>query len=158
MGRGFHGGTLPKAFDRLRQCLERQARELSPDPRGLRRAARNLARIGDLVARFAERDLALSLRGGGGARASDLGGVEALSPRLATQSVEIGVRLQPQRDAEPVELRVGLAVKGSALGLEAHWEGPVATLTAPCRRSIVETLTWFAKRCGASAPALDDNL
>jgi hypothetical protein len=158
MGRGFHGGTLPKAFDRLRQCLERQARELSPDLRGLRRAARDLARIGDLVARFAERDLALPLREGGSARASDLGGVEALPPRLATQSVEIGVRLQPQWDTEPVELRVGLAVQGSALGLEAHWEGPVATLTAHCKRRIVESLTWFAKRCGASAPVLDDNL
>ena len=158
MGRGFHGGTLPKAFDRLRQCLERQVRERSPDPRGLRRAARDLARIGDLVARFAERDLALPLREGCAFGAGVRGTAEALPPRLATQAVEIGVRLQPHHGTDPVGLRIELSARGSDLGCEIRWEGPVETLTDHCRDRVAQTVAWFAKRCGTTAPALDENL
>lgn len=154
MGRGFHGGTLPKAFDRLRKCLERQVRERSPDPRGLRHAALDLARIGDLVGRFAERDLALPLQAGCVARTDGLGEVEALPPQLSTQAVQIGVRFHPQPGTEPVDLRIGLAVRGSTLGCEARWEGPVEALTDTCRHRIAETVDWFARRCGTKTPAL----
>lgn len=152
--RGFHGGTLPKAFDRLRLVLERQVRDGHPDPRGLRRATRELANLGSALQRFAEQDLALPLKEGCEGERSGLREIRIAPPRLATQAVELDARLQPQSDAAPIALSIRLVMEEAGLRCEARLQGPMNALPERCRKRLEETLTWFARRCGARATEL----
>ena len=138
--RGLHGGTLPKAFDRLRRTLAQQVRDEAPDPRALRRAVRRLTEVTAPVARFGEQELAVPLRailatpsgaaigtpigtgiGTGGAVAigavggtlADRPRVQLDPPRIATHQIEFRVRCERPGSAAPLMLFLELTLGGS---------------------------------------------
>ncbi len=150
--RGLHGGTLPKAFDRLRQSLERQVREGAADPRALRRAALDIKAIADLLARFAELDLALPLREGFADGAGALRGVEVEAPRLTIQTVELKLRLYPTDGNAPFALLIRLTLAEPGLRCETRLECPTQGLPEAYQDRIAESVAWFARRCGADLP------
>ena len=156
MRRGFHGGTLPKTFDRLRLVLERQVRTGTPDPRGLRRVAREFERVSTALTHFVARDLALTLRTltlRDGCP-DDLRHLTVGPPRLATQAVELSLTLLPERGADPLVLRIRLTLQDAVPQCEAQLQGPHHVLPDPCLTRIREAMDWFAQRCGAPSSAL----
>ena len=155
--RGLHGGIIPKAFDRLRQVLDRQVRDEAPDPRALRRALARLAEITALIAHFGEQELAISLREacrGGGAGASD--GAAQLTmqpPRLASRGIELRIQRAGAATAAPAELvlqlALGTAAHGSQLTCTLDWRGPWADLDPESQWRMAAVVQRFARRCGA---------
>ncbi|WP_020506992.1 hypothetical protein [Lamprocystis purpurea] len=149
--RGFHGGGLPKAFDRLRQALDRQVREETPNPHELRRLLSRLDDYRALLARFAEREL------GGPLREACGGGLKAViieAPRIATQSVVFHARLLPANAALPVTLTLRLTPGEQDLVCALTGDGPMDTLSADCREQIAAAVRWFVRRCGVQAPKM----
>jgi hypothetical protein len=151
MRRGFHGGTLPKAFDRLRQVLERQVGSGTPNPRGLRRVARELEGISSALTHFVEQDLALQLRDG---CPGVLRGLTIGSPRLATQTVDLCLSLVPEYGAAPLELHIRLTMRETVLKCEAELQGSTDPLSETSLTRVRDTMDWFAQRCGAQTSEL----
>ena len=89
MSRGFHSGTLPKGFDRLRKVISDEIRDEVPYPKSLRRVQRQLEEVQQTVCVFFEREFAFALR----ERCQDLDcslrRVETSSPRIATNLIEL---------------------------------------------------------------------
>jgi len=147
--RGFHGGGLPKAFDRLRQALDRQVREETPNPHELRRLLSRLDDYCALLARFAEREL------GGLLREACGGGLNAViieAPRIATQSVMFRARLLSADGALQVTLTLSLTPGEHDLVCTLICDGSMDTLSVDCRDQLAAAVRWFVRRCGAQAP------
>lgn len=151
MRRGFHGGTLPKSFDRLRLVLERQVRSGTPNPRELRQVARTLEGVSAALTHFVTQDLALPLRDGcpNVLRRPTIG-----PPRLATQAVDLHLSLTPACGTAPLALRIRLSLRDSILKCEAQLQGPCDLLPETCLSSIRDATDWFARRCGAQPSEL----
>ena len=119
--RGLRGGTIPKAFDRLRQVLDRQVRDETPDPRALRRALARLAAITALIARFAERELVIPLRAAcrDPATTTPAGTAQLVlaAPRVASHEIELRVqRGGAAAGSIPLELVLRLAPAAATAG------------------------------------------
>jgi hypothetical protein len=144
--RGFHSGTIPKAFDRLREVLDDQIRRETPEPRQLRRALAPLAQIDTMIRRFGEQELAGPLRD-----ACPNGLVTMAEPRIASQGIELRAGLQSADGVESVELSLKLAIRGAALVCTPSLTGPARQLSAECRGNVAKVADWIARRCGATA-------
>jgi len=147
--RSFHGGGLPKAFDRLRQALDRQVREETPNPHELRRLLSRLDDFRALLARFAEQELGGPLREACG---SALDAVIIEPPRIATQLVVFRARLLRADGALPITLTLSLTPGEQDLVCTLIGDGPMNSLSADCREQIAAAVRWFVRRCGTQAP------
>nr|WP_207168377.1 sulfite exporter TauE/SafE family protein [Thiocystis violacea] len=150
--RGFHSGTLPKAFDRLRAVLRTQIRTGTEAPMRLRDAQRHLAEIEQTICQFCDRELGYALR----RRCKDpecgLMRIETGRPRLSTASFELTLTLEtgPPSDAGKLQLWLRLWLLEPELHLEAELTGPVTNLGERCRALIQEDIAVFSERVGAT--------
>ena len=155
--RGFHTGTLPKAFDRLRSVLRAQIRNEVEAPYRLREARRQLAEVERVLCQLCDRELAYALR----RRCKDphcaLARIETGRPRLATASFELVLKLHLKDPAvpAPILLCLRLWLAEPALHLHAELHGPQEGLGERCRGLIREDLEVFAARAGATVKTLD---
>ncbi len=98
MCRGFHSGTLPKGFDRLRKVIRQQWRDDTSYPKRLRRCQRQLEEVEHAIGVFVDREFSFALRERCRNPNCTLTRVETNIPRLATELVEICVAIHPQLD------------------------------------------------------------
>ncbi|MFP4246929.1 MAG: sulfite exporter TauE/SafE family protein [Halochromatium sp.] len=96
MCRGFHSGTLPKRFDRLRKIIHEQLRDDRAYPKRLRRCQRQLEEIEQAIGVFVDREFSFALRERCRNPDCTLTRVETNIPRLATELVEISVAIHPR--------------------------------------------------------------
>ncbi|EXJ14362.1 hypothetical protein [Imhoffiella purpurea] len=160
--RGFHSGTLPKAFDRLRRVLRTQIREETEAPQRLREAERHLAEIENQIRVFCDRELAYALRQRCEDPVCDLVRVETRRPRLSPASFELFLELHTRRDAStdqtdpsPIELELTLYLVEPELHLSARVSGPLDRLSGICWELVNEDLRIFSGRAGALQGQLD---
>lgn len=111
MCRGFHSGTLPKGFDRLRKVISQQLRDDTNYPKRLRRCQRQLEEIEQAIGVFVDREFSFALRERCRNPNCTLTRVETNVPRLATELVEITVAIHPRADPG-----LSLAVKDANCG------------------------------------------
>lgn len=149
--RGFHSGTLPKAFDRLRRVLREQIQDEIPYPQRLRDACRRVAEVDHALRVFCDRELGYALR----RRCIDplcgLVDVETGRPRLCSSSFELSLRLfgTTATGTEPVELHLTVYLDEPDLYLKVAVEGREDVLGDYCWRLIRSDLAVFAGRIGA---------
>ena len=98
MCRGFHSGTLPKGFDRLRKVIRQQLLDDTNYPKRLRRCQRQLEEVEQAIGVFVDREFSFALRERCRNPNCTLTRVETNIPRLATELVEISVAIHPQLD------------------------------------------------------------
>ncbi|EGV31615.1 hypothetical protein ThidrDRAFT_1816 [Thiorhodococcus drewsii AZ1] len=153
--RGFHSGTLPKAFDRLRRVLRNQIRDEVDTPQRLRDAERHLADIETQICVFCDRELAYALSQRCTEPSCDLARVETRRPRLATTSFELELELYPRDTEEPIELLLKLYLLEPDLHLSASVSGPIDRLSGTCWERINEDLRVFSGRAGATRTQLE---
>jgi len=147
--RGFHSGSVPKAFDKLRAVLDQQVREEAPEARRLRRALAPLMRIDAAVAEFAEKELGDRLR-----RACPGWRFSMPRPRIASQGIELATRLRADVAAPfemEVELDIELAIEGTTFLCTQRLAGPSDRWSDDCRRQVTDAVQWLLQRCGAEA-------
>jgi hypothetical protein len=155
--RGFHSGTLPKSFDRLRRVMRRQIEHEVETPQRLREAQRHLTEIERTVGVFCDRELAYALR----RRCQDpncvLMSVWTRRPRLATTSFELtlDLRLKPPHERARIELRLCLCLHEPDLRLTVVMQGDREALGATCRERIREDIRVFGARAGATELSID---
>ncbi|QIK39059.1 sulfite exporter TauE/SafE family protein [Caldichromatium japonicum] len=155
--RGFHSGTQPKAFDRLRRALRRQGEGSEQSPQRLREAQRQLFEVNRLISAFCDRELVYALR----RRAQDpecaLKEVRMRRPRLATASfaVTLDLRLKPSHEVTRLELALDVAWRAPDLLLHARLRRGGKGLDARSLAKIQEDLRAFGARAGASEIAID---
>lgn len=154
--RGFHSGTLPKAFDRLRAVLYAEIRDDTDYPWRLRDAKRHLAEVERVIAAFCERDLVYALDRRRADPASPLSGIRTRRPRLATNAFEIELELHqvtPATNSQPFELAIRLGYLEPDLALEVRARGPAPDLE--CAQLIRADLLTFGHRAGANRVSLE---
>lgn len=155
--RGFHSGTLPKSFDRLRRVLRRQIHDEIEAPQRLREAQRHLAEIERSVGVFCDRELAYALR----RRCLDpdcvLMSVRTRRPRLATTSFELmlDLRLKPPHEQARITLGLCLGLHEPDLRLNVVMRGDGEALGRICRERIREDIRVFGARAGATEVHID---
>ncbi|MBN2886903.1 MAG: sulfite exporter TauE/SafE family protein [Chromatiaceae bacterium] len=147
--RGFHSGTLPKAFDQMRRGLREQLREQQPAPRRMREARRQLAEIERALCVFTDRELGYPLRLRCQNPGCTLTHIETCPPRLAINACELGLLLYGARAPEGTALRLRIHIE--LLEPDLRWrldvEGP-PLLGPTCWRLVAEDLRIFAERAG----------
>ncbi|MBK1717160.1 sulfite exporter TauE/SafE family protein [Thiocystis violacea] len=156
--RGFHSGTLPKAFDRLRRVLRQQIANEVENPQRLRDAQRHLAEIEQAICVFCDRELAYALR----RRCKDpdcaLSWIQTRRPRLASASFELMMELRMKKTEEsepPIELCLSIWLQEPDLYLNAEIRGNRAALGEICRDRIREDIRVFSGRAGATHVCID---
>jgi hypothetical protein len=102
MCRGFHSGTLPKGFDRLRKVIRQQLRDDQAYPKRLRRCQRQLEEVEHAIGVFVDREFSFALRERCRNPDCILTRIETKLPRLATELVEISVAIHPRQRFIPV--------------------------------------------------------
>jgi hypothetical protein len=162
MSRGFHSGTLPKGFDRLRKVIRDEIRDEIPYPKRLRRVQRQLEEVQHAVCVFFEREFAFALR----ERCRDpdcmLQRVETGTPSIATNLVELRAELYaealPAKTAnqlsskapdDPLRLRISISHAAKAMRVETEIQGCTGHIDAHCWSLISDDLRLFAGRAGA---------
>jgi len=170
MMRGFHRGTLPKGFDRLRQVIGEEIREQLPYPSRLRRAQRHLEEVQYAMCVFFERELTFALREHRYDPECALQHVETGRPRIATHLVELQADLYlgpneapPSRPApvadlarhDHLKLRVSISQQGTGIRVAAELQGASAHLSRDCWSRVLEDLRVFAGRAGAPMCQID---
>jgi hypothetical protein len=167
MIRGFHSGTLPKGFDKLRHVIDDEQREQMPYPKRLRRCQRHLEEVETAVCVFVDRELSFALRERCRDPGCTLTRVETNTPRLATNMVELQVAIHPRAgggpgpadpaaaDPRPVLLGIRIALAGNRLGFDAELAGDPMRIGPRCWALISEDLRLFAGRAGVDVRGMD---
>jgi hypothetical protein len=155
--RGFHSGTLPKAFDRLRRVLRKEIRDERPDPQRLREAQRRLAEVDRALCVFCDRELSYALRRRCADPQCGLVRVETQRPRLSSGSFDLTLELYGRRtpDMRPIELRLCVCLIEPNLTLKVEISGPKDDLGEPCWRLIRTDIAVFSGRAGATRVLFD---
>lgn len=172
--RGFHSGTLPRGFDRLRRVIREQLLNHRPAVRRLRRSQRNLEDLAHALAVFGERELVFALRERGRDPSTGLRCIESRPVRLATNLAEFQLRLLPrvrmldriacgdrdaatrprcQRHPTAIRLRLRIWLSGKRVHVEHALGGDVTQLGARCWAAISADLCLFVARTGADPRA-----
>jgi uncharacterized coiled-coil protein SlyX len=183
MCRGFHSGTLPKGFDRLRKVIREQLRDDNAYPKRLRRCQRHLEEVEQAIGVFVDREFSFALRERCRNPHCTLTRVETNIPRLATELVEISVAIHPRarEDAEPppviaegvvdaasstepncagradpnpVMLGIRIAFDGRRMCFDTELSGAPERIGRRCWSMISEDLRLFAGRAGADLRGL----
>jgi hypothetical protein len=154
--RGFHSGTLPKAFDRLRRVLREEIRDEIPYPLRLREAQRRLAEVDRALCMFCDRELGYALRLRCAEQNCSLVRVETGRPRLASNSFDLTLELYAANTANdrPIELRLSLYLDEPDLALKVEVNGPRQDLGETCWRMIREDIMVFSGRAGVKQAPL----
>ena len=162
--RGFHGGAIPKGFDRLRRVIRAELRDQAPYTKRLRTRQRRLQELEHTLAIFIERELAFALRERTLDPTCTLYRIVTGTPRLATNLVALTVDIYPDpaRDpavgtpdaGQPLTLQLCIWRQTPRLGLEIGLSGRLDRLGRRCWSKIDEDIRVFAQRAGAD-PAID---
>jgi hypothetical protein len=163
MSRGFHSGTLPKGFDRLRKVIRNEVRDEIPYPKRLRRVQRQLEEVQQAICVFFEREFVFALR----ERCRDpdctLQRVETVTPRIATNLVELTVDIYPGKrrhgsesasasepdvSEQPLQLRIRISHQQARVRFETDIDGDTRRMGPYCWALISEDLSLFAGRAG----------
>jgi hypothetical protein len=155
--RGFHSGTLPKSFDRLRCVMRRQIEQAIETPQRLHEAQRHLNEIKRTLGRFCDRELAYALRRRCQDPNCNLSSVWTRRPRLATASFELtlDLRLKPPHERARIALQLCLYLREPDLHLKVSLQGDGDALGALCREHIREDIRVFGARAGATQVTMD---
>jgi hypothetical protein len=170
MMRGFHSGTVPKGFDRLRQVIREEIDEQTWYPRRLSRAQRRLEDVRYAICVFFERELTFALREHCRDPDCALQYVETGRPRIATNLVELQADLYvgpgPGRISrhalgrslarlDRITLCVRLFCRGARIRIEADVHGTSRHLRLYCWSLVRDDLRLFAGRAGADPCGID---
>ncbi len=172
MTRGFHSGTLPKGFDRLRKVIRDQIRDQARYPRPLRRVQRQLDEVQHSLCVFFEREFTFALREHCRDPGCTLQRVETGTPRIATNLVELQVALhtvakqpvhRPAGDSQrrlqaPLQLCVRISRQSFGIRFEADLQGASGAIGPYCWSLIQDDLRLFAGRAGADLRRLELDL
>ena len=150
--RGFHAGTVPKAWDKLRRLLRGALESGTPTGVKLRKYERQLLQAQSDIAALRDRELLASLRDH--VASGRLRGIAAVEPgelHLATASVEMSVVLRVGDDAsaESVAITLNYAVVDDRLEGGMTVIGPLQRLLEPDRQLFKEVICDFCVRCAA---------
>lgn len=151
--RGFHSGTLPKAFDRLRRVLGQQIRDGAQHPSRLREVQRHLAEIERTICVFCDRELTYALHQRSKDPVCALSRVETRRPRLATNSFELTLDLYTPAAVNPGPIEIRLCIclmEPDDLHLRIRIAGPRDNLHASCWELVREDIELFGRRAGAT--------
>jgi hypothetical protein len=146
--RGLHSGTLPRAFDGLRDELNRQIREESPEPKRLARATAPVLESHDAIRHFAEQELAAEI-----ARTCPKLAVTPQSPRTSSQCVQLRLHLRSVDTVQSVVLSIALVSDDRMLRPRVDLSGAVSALTPDDRQGMAAVVRQFLSRCGAAVPS-----
>ena len=149
--RGFHAGTVPKAFDRLRKLLG-EARDSGAAPRvKLRRLETRLLQAQHAMLQLRDHELIASLRLHQQAgRLPSIAQISAGHHYMATSSLDLGVELLPRQSPQtPVHLTLHFSVIDGELQGSCEWSGPRSRLSAPEQELFGQEITDFFARCAA---------
>jgi len=172
MSRGFHSGTLPKGFDRLRKVIRDEIRDEIPYPKRLRRVQRQLEEVQKAVCVFFEREFTFALRERCRDPACVLRRVETGRPRIATNLVELQAELYadvvptPETNqvlaggscqplpgqsprSDPLRLRIRISHAEQGMRVETEIDGCTGHIDPHCWSLISDDLRLFAGRAGA---------
>ncbi|MGB5833584.1 MAG: sulfite exporter TauE/SafE family protein [Thiohalocapsa sp.] len=183
MSRGFHSGTLPKGFDRLRKIVTDEVRDEIPYPKRLRRVQRQLEEVQQAVSVFFEREFAFALRERCRDPECTLRRVETEAPRIATNLIELRAELfsdgaersprrspsgqlqtsihpVPARSALPlgrasIQLCIRISQQNGFIRFKVGIDGQAEQITPYCWTLICDDLRLFAGRSGAREQAAD---
>ena len=177
MCRGFHSGTLPKGFDRLRKVIRQQLRDDQGYPRRLRRCQRQLEEVEQAIGVFVDREFSFALRERCRNPDCTLTRIETKLPRLATELVEINVAIYPRArelslskvgsrlkpepgldkiaDPDPILLGIRIAFDGRKLRFSSGLSGAPERIGPRCWAMISEDLRLFAGRAGVDLRSLE---
>ncbi len=150
--RGFHSGTLPKAFDRLRRVLRQQIHDEIDLPARLRESRRHLIEVERAICVFCDRELGYALRCRCRHPHCDLGRIESRRPRLATNSFEMTIDMYPRLASvcAPITLHLSLCLQEPDLRLTVTIKGDRTILDERCWRLVQDDIRVFSGRAGAS--------
>ncbi len=148
--RGFHSGTLPKAFDRLRRVLRDEIRDEVPYPHRLRDAQRRLAEVNRALCVFCDRELGYALRRRCAEPNCGLVRVETGRPRLSSNAFDLTLELYAANTANdrPIELRLYVYLEEPDIFLKVEISGPREELGEPCWSLVRSDLAVFSGRAG----------
>ncbi|WP_200387368.1 sulfite exporter TauE/SafE family protein [Thiocapsa imhoffii] len=148
--RGFHSGTLPKAFDRLRRVLREEIRDEIPYPARLRDAQRRLAEVDRALCVFCHRELSYALRLRCAEPGCGLVHVETGRPRLSGNAFDLTLSLYATQTPEhhPIALRIEIELIEPDLCLRVALSGPTHHLGQHCWTLIGADLRVFSGRAG----------
>ena len=172
MSRGFHSGTLPKGFDRLRKVIRDEIRDEIPYPKRLRRVQRQLEEVEQAVCVFFEREFTFALRERCRDPACKLRRIETGTPRIATNLVVLQAELYadalpgtetnqvlgeassqppagPPLLSDPLRLQIRISHAGRGMRVETAIEGCTGHIDPRCWSLIGDDLRLFAGRAGA---------
>lgn len=170
MMRGFHSGTLPKGFDRLRQVIGDEIRDQISYPSRLRRAQRRLEEVQYAVCVFFERELTFALREHCYDPDCSIQHVETGRPRIATNLVELQANLYLGAGQAPlsrhaltrqlarldcIKLCVRISRQGTGIRVEAELHGTSDRISRNCWSLVHDDLRVFAGRAGAPKCLID---
>jgi hypothetical protein len=132
---GFHSGTIPKLFTKLRRAAWKH------DETAIAAAHEGLHHVEEVVATFADRQLASMLNEVAAFRATD---VAATHVSIGSNSIKIAIEC-PSVGVEPVTIRIELQSGWLVASIEHGW---IDRLDEPQRRIVETALTGFYKRAG----------
>jgi hypothetical protein len=154
--RGFHSGTLPKGFDRLRQTITQELYQQTSNPRRIRAIQRQLQDIQQSICIFVDRELSFALRERCKLDYCPLQYIKTQEPRLSVQGIEIEIALYYQKPItlekntqQPIKLQIGLSLQANQIMFATRVLGNRNLLNQHCWEMIEEDLHLFAGRAGA---------
>ncbi|AGA92171.1 hypothetical protein Thimo_3508 [Thioflavicoccus mobilis 8321] len=170
MMRGFHSGTLPKGFDRLRQVIRDELEEQSWYARRLRRTQRRIEDVRYCICVFFEHELTFALREHCHDPDCALQYVETGRPRIATNLVELQADLYVGTGQGQISLHalgrslarldrlvlyVRLYCRDAGIRIEADLHGSSRHIHRYCWSLVRDDLRLFAGRAGADPGQID---
>lgn len=144
--RGFHSGTLPKAFDALREELAGQIREERADTKALRRALAPILETGESLDHFARQELLAEI-----VQACPGFGATLREAQLSAASVRIRLDQASDRSRSARLLNLELAISDRQPVCSVDLADRTAASDPDCRAGIERALDRFAVRCGAAS-------
>lgn len=150
--RGFHSGTVPKAYARLRHLLDQWLNDGHAVQSALHRAQGRVDEALQAIVRFTDRELARSLA----EHARDLNvsdvTIKIAAPDLATQSVVIPVRVRAEASGTTIEFSVTFWIEQHQVLSRVHWGEATAreqSALGRLERLIVDEVRAFCRRGAA---------
>lgn len=161
--RGFHSGALPKAYDCVRQAIEKQLRDQALYPRRIRVCERRLRSIEQAISVFVYRELSFALSERCRTPGCVLSRVESRISELATNLIEfkLAIYARPNsgsaerestivnEELGPVELGIDISRQRDGIVMRTRITGETGLIGSSCWDMIFEDLRVFAGRADA---------
>lgn len=163
--RGFHSGTLPRAYDRVRRVIEQQIRDQALYPRRVRACERRLRAIERAIRVFVDRELIFALRERCHTPHCALARIETQHLELATNLIELALALHIRDDAPsvaersvpgasaeitpPLRLLIEIYREPTGILMRVRLRGDPKRIGQECWKRISDDLRVFAGRADA---------